>query len=107
MQNVAAIRQIMLVGGKNLQRDGSVVAASFERRDGRPDIYIAGAEGQMQILMSSPIVVQVHVGQPAAKWLCYRYGVEERGNVREDPHSEFTGKNILYQAHSVEETAQQ
>jgi len=24
------------------------------------------------------------------------YGVEEHGNVREDPHGEFTGKNILY-----------
>ena len=26
--------------------------------------------------------------------------------MRDDPHSEFTGKNILYQAHSLEETAQ-
>jgi uncharacterized protein len=46
------------------------------------------------------------VGQPAAKWLSYRYGVEERGNVRDDPHSEFTGRNILYQAHTIEETAE-
>src|SRR5262249_7653511 len=27
------------------------------------------------------------------------------GNVREDPHGEFTGKNILFLAHSTEETA--
>jgi hypothetical protein len=27
-----------------------------------------------------------------------RYGVEERGNVHEDPHGEFGGRNILYQA---------
>ncbi|MFN3322918.1 MAG: thioredoxin domain-containing protein [Bryobacteraceae bacterium] len=45
------------------------------------------------------------LGQPAADWLCYRYGVEEDGNVRQDPHAEFTGKNILYQAHTIEETA--
>jgi len=45
------------------------------------------------------------VGQPAADWFCYRYGVEASGNVAGDPHGEFTGKNILYQAHTVEETA--
>jgi uncharacterized protein YyaL (SSP411 family) len=45
------------------------------------------------------------VGEPAAKWLGYRYGVEDRGNVHEDPHHEFTGRNILYQAHTPEETA--
>jgi uncharacterized protein len=27
-----------------------------------------------------------------------RYGVEERGNVHEDPHGEFGGRNILYRA---------
>ena len=45
--------------------------------------------------------------QPAADWFCYRYGVAEGGNVANDPHGEFTGKNILYQAHTVEETAEQ
>ncbi len=45
------------------------------------------------------------LGQPAAEWFCYRYGVREGSNVASDPHGEFTGKNILYQAHTVEETA--
>ena len=40
-----------------------------------------------------------------APWFCYRYGVEPGGNVESDPHGEFTGKNILYQAHTVEQTA--
>ena len=44
---------------------------------------------------------------PAAEWFCYRYGVEEGGNAHQDPHGEFAGRNILYQAHSVEETARQ
>ena len=44
-------------------------------------------------------------GQPAAQWLSYRYGVAEHGNVSEDAHGEFTGKNILYQAHTIDETA--
>ncbi len=45
------------------------------------------------------------VGEPAASLLQYRYGVEENGNVANDPHGEFTGKNILFQAHTIEETA--
>lgn len=39
------------------------------------------------------------------EWFCYAYGVRDDGNVRDDPHGEFRGKNILYQAHTVEETA--
>ncbi|HZT31409.1 MAG TPA: thioredoxin domain-containing protein [Bryobacteraceae bacterium] len=49
--------------------------------------------------------VEIAAGVPAAEWFCYRYGVEEHGNVQEDPHHEFAGRNILYQAHSAEETA--
>jgi len=48
----------------------------------------------------------IEPGQPAADWFCYRYGVEAAGNVAADPPGEFTGKNILYQAHTVEETAE-
>jgi uncharacterized protein YyaL (SSP411 family) len=39
-------------------------------------------------------------------WFCYRYGIEPGGNVREDPHGEFGGRNILYQARTLEDTAQ-
>jgi uncharacterized protein len=49
--------------------------------------------------------IRERVGLPAAGWFCYRYGVDESGNVAHDPHEEFTGKNILYQAHTIEETA--
>lgn len=34
------------------------------------------------------------------------FGVEPNGNAESDPQGEFTGKNILYLAHSPEETAQ-
>jgi hypothetical protein len=40
-----------------------------------------------------------------AKMFRYRFGVEDGGNVEEDPHGEFRGRNILYQAHTLEETA--
>lgn len=45
------------------------------------------------------------LGRPAAEWFGYRYGVEEHGNVTNDPHQEFTGKNILFEAHAIEDTA--
>src|SRR5579871_284768 len=45
------------------------------------------------------------VGEPFASWFSYRYGVGPHGNVESDPHDEFKGKNILFEAHTVEETA--
>jgi len=47
------------------------------------------------------------LGHPLAEWFGYRYGVAEGGNVAHDPHNEFSGRNILYQAIDVEDTAQQ
>ena len=41
------------------------------------------------------------LGRQRSEWLCSKYGVEPGGNVLEDPHGEFTGKNILYQARDV------
>jgi len=49
--------------------------------------------------------IEAIVGDRAAAWFCYCYGVEEHGNVRDDPHSEFIGRNILYEAHTVVQTA--
>ena len=34
-----------------------------------------------------------------------RFGIEEHGNAPQDPQQEFTGKNLLYVAHSIEEIA--
>lgn len=36
----------------------------------------------------------------------FHYGVLPNGNVRQDPHGEFKGKNILYVAKEIKETAQ-
>ncbi len=35
------------------------------------------------------------VGAERMEWFARRYGVERSGNVHEDPHAEFTGRNIL------------
>jgi uncharacterized protein len=45
------------------------------------------------------------LGEEKARWFAYRYGMEPDGNVVNDPHHEFTGRNILFQAHVPEETA--
>jgi uncharacterized protein len=37
--------------------------------------------------------------------LRYRFGIRPDGNAPEDPHGEFTGKNLLYVASSIEEVA--
>jgi uncharacterized protein YyaL (SSP411 family) len=45
------------------------------------------------------------LGEEHARWFAFRYGMEPGGNVVNDPHQEFTGRNILFQAHGLEETA--
>jgi len=61
-------------------------------------------EGAFYIWTQSEI--ESLLGAQAAKYFCYEFGVEPAGNVREDPHGEFPGKNILLQAHTTEETAE-
>src|SRR5206468_762116 len=41
------------------------------------------------------------LGEQDAAIFCRRYGVERGGNVHEDPHGEFGGRNILYEAHDL------
>ncbi len=45
------------------------------------------------------------LGEERARTFARRYGMERDGNVDNDPHHEFTGKNILFQAHAAEEDA--
>jgi uncharacterized protein YyaL (SSP411 family) len=47
--------------------------------------------------------IEEALGPRVAEMFCYRYGVEAGGNVEDDPHGEFRGANILYQAHTVED----
>jgi uncharacterized protein YyaL (SSP411 family) len=65
----------------------------------KPDVKTEGAF----YVWTSEEIAQI-AGEPAAEWFSYRHGVTPHGNVQDDPHGEFTGKNILYQAHTVEET---
>ncbi len=38
------------------------------------------------------------LGERDAAVFCARFGVRDEGNVEQDPHGEFTGRNILYEA---------
>jgi uncharacterized protein YyaL (SSP411 family) len=51
--------------------------------------------------------LEAALAKPDAAMFAFRYGTEQRGNVEEDPHGEFGGRNILFQAHTIEETAAQ
>ena len=53
-------------------------------------------EGAFYIWTHAELVAAL--GPEDAAIFARRYGVEERGNVQEDPHGEFGGRNILYRA---------
>lgn len=40
------------------------------------------------------------------EFFAYRYGLSRKGNVEYDPFNEFKGENVLWMAHSLNETAQ-
>ena len=46
------------------------------------------------------------IGHEDAVIFKYRFGVQDAGNALHDPMNVFSGKNILYIAHSIEETAE-
>ena len=45
------------------------------------------------------------LGEPAATWFMERYGCRDNGNALDDPHGEFTERNILFEAVEVDEIA--
>src|SRR5262249_30649189 len=51
--------------------------------------------------------VRKALGEDDAQIVSFYFGVEPQGNALNDPHQEFTGKNILFAARSLEETARQ
>ena len=66
-----------------------------------------GIKGEGAFYIWSADEIRGILPSPAADWFCHRYGVADGGNVVNDPHGEFSGRNILYQAATVDETAEQ
>src|SRR5579871_1157335 len=69
-----------------------------------PAVPEVKCEGAFYIWMAQEI--ENLLGEELAPMFNFRYGVEPKGNVHNDPHGEFTGKNILYVRRPLAETAQ-
>jgi uncharacterized protein YyaL (SSP411 family) len=78
---------------------------SAEDADSAADAAHPDEKGEGAFYIWTAEEIRALAGAPGTDWFCYRYGVAESGNVEHDPHGEFTGRNILYRAHTVEETA--
>ena len=72
----------------------SVIDAADPHEKGEGAFYIWRADELTALLGAS------------AEVFGYRYGVRPNGNVQSDPQGEFTGRNILFQEHTLEETAE-
>ena len=83
--------------------DGAFYSA--EDADSAPDASRPEHKSEGAFYLWSRAEIEALLGRPVADWFSFVYGVEEEGNVRYDPHGEFAGKNILYQAHTIEEAA--
>jgi uncharacterized protein YyaL (SSP411 family) len=88
-----------------VDRDGGFYSA--EDADSVIDPAHPHEKGEGAYYIWTQAEIEAIAGEPAAAWFSYRFGVEQDGNVHNDPHSEFTGRNILHQAHTIEETARQ
>jgi uncharacterized protein YyaL (SSP411 family) len=76
---------------------------SAEDADSAIDAAHPDVKGEGSFYIWSDEEIRKLLPPDAADWFCRRYGVRSDGNVEHDPHSEFTGKNILYLAHPEEE----
>jgi uncharacterized protein YyaL (SSP411 family) len=77
-------------------RDGGFYSAEDADSAADPAKPKEKSEGAFYIWSYQEIVDVL--GEPDASVFCQRFGVKPNGNVDEDPHGEFTGRNILYQA---------
>ena len=78
---------------------------SAEDADSAADASQPTVKGEGAFYIWSANEIRALVEAPVSDWFFHRYGVLEGGNVSSDPHEEFTGRNILYQANEIEDTA--
>jgi uncharacterized protein YyaL (SSP411 family) len=69
---------------------------SAEDADSAPDAAKPKEKAEGAFYMWSWEELEQLIGIERMEWFAKRYGVERSGNVQEDPHGEFTGKNILF-----------
>ena len=67
--------------------------------------YASDVHGEGAFYLWTEEELRALLSPETADLFCYAYGVEKNGNVHRDPLGEFTGRNILYLAHTTAETA--
>ncbi len=83
-------------------RDESGGFYSAEDADS-PDPTHPGHSGEGAFYIWTQAEIAQILGPKTAALFSLRFGVEPDGNVEHDPQSEFTGRNILYEATTLEE----
>ncbi|NDJ12094.1 MAG: thioredoxin domain-containing protein [Acidobacteriia bacterium] len=79
---------------------------SAEDADSAPDAANPAEKSEGAFYIWSWQEIADILGPEHAAWFSYRYGMEREGNVQNDPHHEFTGRNILFAARTITETAE-
>jgi hypothetical protein len=99
----AAVRTLDYVMRDMTAPEGGFYSA--EDADSAPDAARPKEKSEGAFYIWARAEVVELMGEERARWFGWRYGMEPDGNVQNDPHHEFTGRNILFRAHTVEETA--
>jgi uncharacterized protein len=87
---------------RDLQMPEGGFASAEDADSPRPEHPEEHGEGAFYVWTKK----EVHeVLGPDASLFSFMYGVEEEGNVRFDPQYEFTGRNVLFAAHSLDEAS--
>ncbi|MBP6673294.1 MAG: thioredoxin domain-containing protein, partial [Bacteroidetes bacterium] len=80
--------------------------ASAEDADSpEPGVPEHSVEGAFYVWTKSEI--DQHLTAEESRVFCHYYSVRAEGNALSDPHNEFTGKNILFNPFTIEQTAEQ
>ena len=85
--------------------DGGGAFYSAEDADSATDAAHPNEKSEGAFYVWSGEEIEAVLGPEDSAIFCFRFGVDSRGNVADDPHGEFGGRNILYRARSIEETA--
>lgn len=67
--------------------------------------YAPGQHGEGAFYLWTHEEIVRELGAEAAKIFNYSYGIQMQGNVEHDPAAEFTGRNILYCRHDIDQTS--
>ncbi len=97
----ASAREIFSYVLRDLTDPGGAFYSAEDADSPDPENPSHSGEGAFYIWRKSEI--EAVLGGREAEVFCAHFGVKAEGNVAQDPHAEFTGRNILYEAMDAEE----